>query len=1411
MALQQSPQEHERKLNCTLQDALASFSSSLTPKEKQKYQTTSTTPDVASVIEFVAQIDANNKNNRRCVAPRLCTFLESIQQFSGVVDTFINSNPEISSLVWGSAKTAILAATNIASYFEKVTSIIMSVGEMCPTYQAFDQLYPGCVGLQSALSEFCATIPSVLMPFESEFKAFVDKLDQGMKEIYLQILLASEKADHETRNQLQYEQRENANFRPLAISTFKRTMKHQNEADQWRIDQQARKTAKLKSNIRSNLSTINHVASWRQAIQPRVSNTAEWIQKDPAFSEWKESPGSAILWYSGTMGMGKTVLISSVIASFHANRERENVIAYHFCRGGSEISLSAKSIMGSLARQIIDGQVDSSAYKDLIKLNDVTKDINRADMDATEVAKFILSRLEADKKYYIIVDGLDECDSDVIRSVEQCIGHLCSKFPQNLKILYSSWPKVGDLTFNATVSHFWILVNEENVKSDIQHYITATLDRCLPEGKLRLGNPTLILDVTKALIDGSNGMFLWASLLIQELCLLTTDDEILEALKHLPRSLSEVFDRKIDRVRERPGRSQAISLLQFCGVTKRPLSIAEFQEALSLHPDQKALDPTKFPTDMNQVIKNCCGLAFVDEEDDTVHLIHHIVKQHLFTRPDHGRDPPHFDLSEVHLNIGSLCMAYLDFTVFKSQLIKAGLDKGSLVSPLLLGTSSVYRSSKTTNQMALRILVLYRKQLQHLGAQDITRVAQEILRQNDPSRDKVNSHDFQFLDYAKTYWINHVADLDADVNTKVWRVFCRLIEQDFSPALKPWESDDFLQDDWKLKEGPKALIWSILEGHFSTLLYHARHHPHLLTEMIKRLVIQAAVTHDDTRFIQVALELEWSWRFLTLMNEGLLWSAAKGRIRILKALLQAGADINADFEDKTPLQAAVEGDHYEMVNFILTKTGDVNARPGEAGQTPLQAAAARGYHDIFVALLAADASANSPPAKISGRTALQAAAEGRHLVLLRALIAVKADVNAPAAPSGGHTVLQAAVRRGHIEIVDTLLAMGADVNAPASSDGLTALQAAAAGGHFTVLQTLLSKGASFNAPASRSGRTALQAAAESGHIDIVKTLLAIKADVNAPPASYGGRTALQGAAENGHSDILRVLLAGKSDVNAPAASHGGRTALQAASGGGYLSIVEELIAVNADVTANCAVNNGRTGLQAATEGGHFEVVKVLLREGAQIDEPPSLENGRTALQAAAEQGYVEIMREFLTSLGYDLTRLAHSNGRLRKSNFVTALPVINAPASSRNGRTALQAAAQNGHIEVVRMLIAVNSLSNAPPAPYGGRTALQAAAEGGHLEIVKILLADGHDVNGLPAPYSGRTALQVAAERGHVAIVEVLLKAKADVEAPASTHDGITALRAANRGSSTRIQLLLEEAKVRAGGKRDGLFRGLSK
>ncbi|EED23384.1 ankyrin repeat-containing protein, putative [Talaromyces stipitatus ATCC 10500] len=286
--------------------------------------------------------------------------------------------------------------------------------------------------------------------------------------------------------------------------------------------------------------------------------------------------------------------------------------------------------------------------------------------------------------------------------------------------------------------------------------------------------------------------------------------------------------------------------------------------------------------------------------------------------------------------------------------------------------------------------------------------------------------------------------------------------------------------------------------------------------------------------------------------------------------------------------AAFNG-HQEILSLItVNEQGAIN-RVDRSGTNALQWACLRGHFDIVQRLLEKGANVNAKGGKYGN--ALYAAAEGGHIHIVQTLLEKGANVNAQDKING--SALQAAAYEGHLEIVERLLEKGADVSAKGGRYG-NALQAAAYRGHLEIIERLLEKGADVNAEGGEYGN-ALQAAAYGGHLEIFQRLLEKEADANAEGGFYG--TAIQAAANGGHLEIFERLLEKGADANAKGGRYG--NALQAAAYGGYLEIVDRLLEKGADVNAK----GGEYGnaLQAAAYGGHLEIVDRLLEKRADVN------------------------------------------------------------------------------------------------------------------------------------------------------------------------------------------------------------------
>ena len=122
--------------------------------------------------------------------------------------------------------------------------------------------------------------------------------------------------------------------------------------------------------------------------------------------------------------------------------------------------------------------------------------------------------------------------------------------------------------------------------------------------------------------------------------------------------------------------------------------------------------------------------------------------------------------------------------------------------------------------------------------------------------------------------------------------------------------------------------------------------------------------------------------------------------------------------------------------------------------------------------------------------------------------------------------------------------------------------------------------------------------------------------------------------------------------------------------------------------------------------------------------------------------------------------------------------------SGRICRTALQAAAGNGNLEMVRLFLEAGAdVESSVPSEDEEGTALQFAAIAGSMSVATLLIEKGADVNAPAVDEVGRTALEGAAEHGRLDIVQLLLNLGVEVVgsraiqfAREEGHDGVVAL-----------------------------------
>lgn len=187
---------------------------------------------------------------------------------------------------------------------------------------------------------------------------------------------------------------------------------------------------------------------------------------------------------------------------------------------------------------------------------------------------------------------------------------------------------------------------------------------------------------------------------------------------------------------------------------------------------------------------------------------------------------------------------------------------------------------------------------------------------------------------------------------------------------------------------------------------------------------------------------------------------------------------------------------------------------------------------------------------------------------------------------------------------------------------------------------------------------------------------------------------------------------------------------------------------------------------------------------AQVDSlRDRLEGKIRELEASNREMKEEYQREMLMSA-------ASSGDECRVEELLsrTGVSVDFVLPSEPEGRTMLFRASQNGHRDVIDLLI--ENGANVNIGTSDGRTPLHIASQQGHVDIVDMLLIRGVDVDLCTTDELGASPLFLACVHDHSRVVELLLNYGADVNL-ATRLDGVTPLFAASMLGLVRVMNIL--------------------
>ncbi|XP_049691669.2 E3 ubiquitin-protein ligase MIB1 isoform X1 [Helicoverpa armigera] len=264
-------------------------------------------------------------------------------------------------------------------------------------------------------------------------------------------------------------------------------------------------------------------------------------------------------------------------------------------------------------------------------------------------------------------------------------------------------------------------------------------------------------------------------------------------------------------------------------------------------------------------------------------------------------------------------------------------------------------------------------------------------------------------------------------------------------------------------------------------------------------------------------------------NEELVKAAANGDAtrcaEILGRTEAAHVDVNGFYGGHTALQAAAQNGHVEVIRALVEAGADVDAEDRDGDRAAHHAA----FGDEPAALRAlAGAGADLSARNRRRQTPLHIAVNKGHLGVVRTLLQLA--VHPSLQDSEGDTPLHDAISKKRDDMLTLLLEHGADMTLT-NNNGFNALHHAALRGNPSAMKIMLGK---LPRPwivddAKDDGYTALHLAALNNHAEVAELLVRGGARPDLQNANL--QTALHLAVERQHTQIVRLLVAHGANLN----------------------------------------------------------------------------------------------------------------------------------------------------------------------------------------------------------------------------------------------------------------------------------------
>ena len=375
-------------------------------------------------------------------------------------------------------------------------------------------------------------------------------------------------------------------------------------SDKWKAGEYAKRTVLNQGRVADgpNLDHLckslyfESISHREQSIPKRYAATFEWVFQEPRISDsgkplWSNFPGwlqedsGEIYWITGKPGSGKSTLIKfisqdprfeTLLQDWAAGSQLLIARFFSWIAGANKLQKTHeglyRTILLEVIRQRAQMAVDIFPARWFL-LQSFNGNINLPDLTLSElIAGFqnLLSATGKDLKLVLLIDGLDEFDDESDKDYRQLIQLLqeTSKMT-SIKICASSRPWN---VFKDAYRNNPMLQLESLTRDDIESFVQERLKSSPGYQDFAATNQEALRKITGDLVDKSQGVFLWVSVIsglleagFQEG---TSVSDLQELVNNLPTKIADLFRFIWDRTGKR-FRAEAAQFFQIMNTSQK--------------------------------------------------------------------------------------------------------------------------------------------------------------------------------------------------------------------------------------------------------------------------------------------------------------------------------------------------------------------------------------------------------------------------------------------------------------------------------------------------------------------------------------------------------------------------------------------------------------------------------------------------------------------------------------------------------------------------------------------------------------------------------------------------------------------------------------------------------------------------